>query len=126
MEHKFELNLLKTKSNTEKNIESTALLMRENKRHETHYALSPSVQDLNETEIKITDYFLNTLLSGCSNGSSSWVNRVDLSLKKQLVDGISNGSITSPKIILYPYAVKHLKNSTKLVTKNNQLDHRIT
>lgn len=40
-----------------------------------------------------------------------------MSLKKQLVDGISNGSITSPKIILYPYAVKHLKNSTKLVTK---------
>lgn len=41
LEHKFELNLLKTKCNTEKNIESTALLMRENKRHETHYALSP-------------------------------------------------------------------------------------
>ena len=73
------------------------------------------------------DLFLSTLLSGCSiESSSSKVNRLKLSTGQDLVYAISNGRIKTPKSILYPYAIKSLTNSTKLITINNQLGHGVS
>ena len=71
--------------------------------------------------------FFNTLLSvPPMESSSSRVNWLELSIGQDLVYAISNGRIKTPKSILYPYAVKSLTNSTKLITINNQLGHGIS
>ena len=71
--------------------------------------------------------FFNTLLSGSSMESSrSRVNRLKLSIGQDPVYAISNGQIKTPESILYPYAIKSLTNSTKLITTNNQLGHGIS
>ena len=54
---------------------------------------------------------------------SSKVDRLKLFIAQDLVYAISNGRIKTPKSILYPYAIKSLTNSTKLITINNQLRH---
>ena len=58
--------------------------------------------------------------------SSSRVNRLKLSIGQDLVYALSNRRIKTPKSILYPYAIKSLTNSTKLITINNQLGHGIS
>ena len=131
LENKFELDNLKSKSNSEKGIVSSALMIREKiKLLKDTMPWPPNVNDLDTSKINITDYlglFLNTLLSGSSmESSSSKVNRLKLSIGQDLVYAISNGRIKTPKSILYPYAIKSLTNSTKLITINNQLGHGIS
>ena len=58
--------------------------------------------------------------------SSSIVNWLKLSVGKDFVYAIINGQIKTPKSILYPYAIKSLTNSTKLITINNQLGHGLS
>ena len=90
----------------------------------------PDVHDVDTSKINITNYldlFLSTLLSGCSmESSSSKVNPLKLSIGQDLVYAIINGRIKTPKSILYPYAIKSLTNSTKLITINNQLGHGVS
>ena len=90
----------------------------------------PDVHDVDTSKINITNYldlFLSTLLSGCSmESSSSKVNPLKLSIGQDLVYAIINGRIKAPKSILYPYAIKSLTNSTKLITINNQLGHGVS
>ena len=82
LENKFELDNIKSKSNSEKYIFSIALMMREKiKILKDTMPWPPDVHDLDTSKIKITDYldlFLSTLLSGCSmESSSSKVNRLN-------------------------------------------------
>ena len=131
LENKFELDNLKSKSNSEKCIVSSALMIRKKiKALKDTMPWPPSVHDLDTSKINITDYmalFLNTLLSGSSmESSSSGVNRLKLIIGQDLVYAISNRRIKTPKSILYPYAIKSLTNSTKLITINNQLGHGIS
>ena len=90
----------------------------------------PDVHDLDTSKINITGYldlFMSTLLSGCSMESSSGkVNRLKLPIGQDLVYATSNGRIKTPKSILYPYAIKSLTNSTRLITINNQLGHGVS
>ena len=131
LENKFELVNLKSKSNSEKCIVSSALKIREKiKALKDTMPWPPSVHELDTSKINITDYvalFLNTLLSGSSvESSSSRVNRLKLSIGQDLVYALSNRQIKTPKSILYPFAIKSLTNSTKLITINNQLGHGIS
>ena len=82
LENKFELDNIKSKSNSEKYIFSIALMMREKiKILKDTMPWPPDVHDLDTSKIKITDYldlFLSTVLSGCSmESSSSKVNRLN-------------------------------------------------
>ena len=131
LENKFELDNLKSKSNLEKCIVSSVLIIREKiKTLKDTVPWLPSVRGLDTSKINITDYmalFLNTLLSRFSmESSSSRVNRLKLSIGQDLVYAISNGRIKTPKSILYLYAIKSQTNSTKLIAINNQLGHGIS
>ena len=131
LENKFELDNMKSKSNSEKGIVSTALMMREKiKTLKDTMPWPPDVHDLDTSKINITGYldlFLSTLLSGCSMESSSGkVNRLKLPIGQDLVYATSNGRIKTPKSILYPYAIKSLTSSTRLITINNQLGHGVS
>ena len=131
MENKFELDNTKSKSNSEKDIVSTASMMRENiKTLKDTMPWPPDVHDIDTSKISITDYldlFLSTLVSGCSmESTSSKVNRLKLSIGEELVYAISYGRVKTPKSILYPYTIKSLTNSTKLITINNQLGHGVS
>ena len=110
---------------------STALTMREKiKTLKDTMPWPPDVHDLDTSKINITGYldlFMSTLLSGCSMESSSGkVNRLTLPIGQDLVYATSNGRIKTPKSILYPYAIKSLTNSTRLITINNQLGHGVS
>ena len=111
--NKFELDNLKSKSNSEKDIDTallhycyTTLMMREKiKTLKDTMPWPPDVHDLDASKINITenfDLFLSTLLSGCSMESmSSKVDRLKLFIAQDLVYAISNGRIKTPKSILY-------------------------
>ena len=130
LENKFELDNIKSKSNSEKDIGSTALMMREKiKALKDTMPWPPDVHDLDTSKINNTDYlelFLSTLLLGCSvESSSSKVNWLKLSIGQDLVYAISNDWIKTPESILYPYTIKTHANSTKLITVSNQLGHGV-
>ena len=111
--NKFELDNLKSKSNSEKDIDTallhycyTTLMMREKiKTLKDTMPWPPDVHDLDTSKINITenlDLFLSTLLSGCSMESmSSKVDWLKLFIAQDLVYAISNGRIKTPKSILY-------------------------
>ena len=131
LENKFEMDNIRSKYNSEKDIVSTGLMMREKiKTLKDTIPWPPDVHGLDTSKRNITvylDLFLSTLLSGCSiKSSSSKVNRLKLSTGQDLVYAISNGRIKTPKSILYPYVIKSLVNSTKLITINNQLEHGVS
>ena len=67
LEYKLELDNIKSKSNSEKDIVSTALIMREKtKTLKDTMSWPPEVHELDTSKINITDYldlFLSTLLS---------------------------------------------------------------
>ena len=94
LENKFELDNIKSKSNSEKDIGSTALMMREKiKTLKDTMPWPPDVRDLDKLKINNTDYlelFLSTLLSGCSmESSNSKVNWLKLSIGQDLVYAIT-------------------------------------
>ena len=111
--NKFELDNLKSKSNSEKDIDTallhycyTTLMMREKiKTLKDTMPWPPDIHDLDASKINITenlDLFLSTLLSGCSMESmSSKVDWLKLFIAQDLVYAISNGRIKTPKSILY-------------------------
>ena len=114
LENKFEPDNIKSKSNSEKDIVSTALMMREKiKTLKDTMPSPPDVHDLDTSKINITDYldlFLNTLLSGCSmEDSSSKVNCLKLSIRQDLVYAISNGWIKTLKVFFILTLLKALQ-----------------
>ena len=86
LENNFELDNIESKSNSEKDIVSNALMMREKIKTLKDTIPWPSdVHDLDTSTINITDYldlFLSTLLSGYSmESSSSKVNQLKKSIR---------------------------------------------
>ena len=107
----------KNKSDSEKGIVSTELMIRKKiKTPRDTMPWLPNEHYLDTSKIDITDYldlYLNTLLSGCSmESSSSKVNRLKLSIGQDLVYAVSNGwSKTSQKVFYILTLLKTLQTA---------------
>ena len=90
----------------------------------------PQAADFKTENIELCQYlsmFLNSLVSGkVSMQSSERVNRLRLSVGQDLLYAISNGTLRTPKSILFPYMIKTFTNCKELIRITNRLDHGVS
>ena len=90
----------------------------------------PQAVDLKTEKIEVGEYlsmFLNSLLSGkVSMQSSERVNRFRFSIDQDRLYVISNGTLPTPKSILFPCMIKTLTNCKELIKITNQLGHDVS
>ena len=58
--------------------------------------------------------------------SSELVNRLSLSIGRDLLYAISNRTLRTPKSILFPYTIKTLTNCKELINITNRLGHGVS
>ena len=90
----------------------------------------PSETDLTPDKVKIgenLDAFLDTLLTGrLSESNSLRANHLKQSYGQDIIYGVSNGRIKTPKSILLPSCIKSLTNCTELINIVCRYGHGIS
>ena len=89
----------------------------------------PKPKDLEASYFKVSEYldiFMNVLLGNAIECNSDRVERLKLSFSQDLTYAVSNGSIKTPKSVLFPNHIKSLTNNTELINITSRLGHGIS
>ena len=89
----------------------------------------PKPKDLEVTNFKVSEYlniFMNVVLGDRIECNSNRVERLKLSFSQNLTYAASNGSVKTPRSILYPYHIKSLTNNTELINITSRLGHGVS
>ena len=126
-----ELETIKKLSVTDIYIYDAAIAIREQLRKmEDTMPWPPQASNLTKDKIKTGDRLessLNTVFSGeVAMSKSDKVWKLKLSFAQEIVYTVSRGRVSSPKSILFPYAIKSLSNSTELIKITNRLGHGVS
>ena len=127
---KEELSTLTTSSKDEKTVFSAAKIIRnEIKGMKNKMNWPTSYADLTAEKVDIGIHlstFLNVILSvKLAEIDSTRLQRIKMSLCQDLEYNASNGRISTPKSVLFPYNIKMLTNNTELINMVNRKRHGI-
>ena len=123
-EKEIELERVQKMTSDEKSIFTAASTVRAQVRNmESKMPWPPQTPDFKTENIEPNEYlsmFLNSLQS------SERVSRLRRSIGQDLLHAISNGTLCTPKSILFPYMIKTLTNCKELINITNRLGHGVS
>ena len=124
---KNELVNIKKMSNDHQTVVYTGRLIRKEIRNINNVIpWPPKPKDLEVTNFKVSEFlniFMNVVLGDRIECNSNRVERLKLSFSQDLKYAASNGSVKTPKSILFPYHIKSLTNNTELINITSRLGH---